>query len=325
MNGLPYIPGRTRLEIAKPAPMGQRHEQAKRIACSLAGQGLAADAIFAQLRVLYDATITDRELTEIVAWATRQGFTPCTPSFTVGRTHPKLLPQSKPVDPVANIKRFLGDLTANECDLWHESPWRPQEVWRDDAVMFLAGMYHVGELVNIVTDYYVDPKDEKAKPKGYGITKSRDDWMRHIRDHGTPEGNGGAWVRMNPIDGKGITDENIIAFRFALIELDTVPMELQLSLLAKLPLPVNAIVTSAGRSAQAWVRVNAKSIEGYRATVKELLAILNPYGVDQANKNPSRLSRLPGAQRKIGGTGDGQQRLFYLAPDRTDSTPILRG
>jgi hypothetical protein len=36
--------------------------------------------------------------------------------------------------------------------------------------------------------------------------------------------------------------------------------------------------------------------------------------VDTKNKNPARLSRLPGVVRQIGANGDGRQRLFYLNP-----------
>jgi RecA-family ATPase len=101
-------------------------------------------------------------------------------------------------------------------------------------------------------------------------------------------------------------------------------MDLQLSLLARLPLPINAILTSGGKSVHAWVRVNCKTVETYRTKVNELLALLKSFGIDQSNKNPSRLSRLPGAARKIGAGEDGRQRLLYLAPDRTDSKPILK-
>ena len=227
----------------------------------------------------------------------------------------------KPVDPVANITKFLGDFRFGECDLWHVSLWRPLEDWRFDSLMFLAGMYHAGELVNIVIEHEITDKG-KANPSGYGQTVERDAAMRLIRDGGTPQSDAGAWVRMNPVDGKGIGDANVTAYCFALIEFDAVTMDLQLSLLARLPLPVNAILTSGGKSVHAWVRVSPVA-EAYREKVNELLALLKPFGVDQSNKNPSRLSRLPGAMRQIGAGDDGRQRLLYLAPDRTDSKPIF--
>jgi len=322
MNPAPYIPFKTRQEIASPAPVGSRHAQIVKVVASLVGQGLSADAVFAQVRGMFDATVTDKEIAGVIQWATRQSFKPCAARFTPGRLPLPTRPTSPPPYPVANITKFLGDFRCNECDLRHESPWRPLEDWRFDSLLLLAGLYHGGELVNIVTEYTVDSKG-KANPSGYGQTLERDAAMRLIRDKGTPQGAAGAWLRMNPVDGKGVADANIISFRFALIEFDAVPMELQLSLLARLPLPINAILTSGGKSVHGWIRVNGKTIEAYRQKVSELLTLLKPFGVDQANKNPSRLSRLPGAMRQIGVGDDGRQRLLYLSADRADSKPIF--
>ncbi len=319
-----YIPAKTREELATPAPTGQRHHQIVKVALSLIGQRFSLDAVFTQLRGMYAADVPDREIADVIRWASGKNLTPCTPQFTRGRLSLPTRPASSLPDPGVNIRRFLGGFDCNEAHLWHESPWRPLEDWRVDSIMLLAGMYHASELLNVVTEYTVDEKG-KANPKGYGMSLERDAAMRYIRENGTPQSAAGAWVRMNPVDGKGVADTNVTAFRFALLEFDGVPMDLQLSLLAGLPLPINAIITSGGRSVHAWVRVNAKSAGAYREKVAEMLALLKPYGVDQANKNPSRLSRLPGAQRKIGAGDDGRQRLLYLAPDRTDSNPIFRG
>jgi hypothetical protein len=322
MNNLPYIPGKTRAELAAPAPVGQRHEQIKKIVIPLIANGFNPDAVFTQVRSMYDATVSDREIADMIRWVSGKSLTPCTPKFASGRFNQATT--AKPIDPVASITNFLDDFRCDDCDLWHESPWHPLENWKFDSLMFLSGIFHGGELVNIVTKHTVDDNG-KANPSGYGIALERDAAMRMIRDNGTPQGKAGAWVRMNPVDGCGTADANVTSYRFALVEFDGVPMDLQLSLLARLPLPINAILTSGGKSAHAWVRVNAKSAESYRAKASELLTLLKCFGVDQSNKNPSRLSRLPGAMREIGAGNDGRQRLLYLAPDRTDSKPILRG
>ncbi len=52
----------------------------------------------------------------------------------------------------------------------------------------------------------------------------------------------------------------------------------------------------------------------YSETAKRVLGALQPFGIDQANKNPSRLSRLPGALRLLGASGEGYQRLLWLNP-----------
>jgi hypothetical protein len=120
---------------------------------------------------------------------------------------------------------------------------------------------------------------------------------------------------MNPVDGNGIADANVTAFRFALVESDTLSLDLQLALFARLPVPVAAILSSGGCSYHAWVRVDAENLGEYRQTVSRLLGLVARFGVDEKNKNPSRLSRLPGAKRVIGAAGDGIQRLLYLNPE----------
>lgn len=337
----PYIPGKTRSEIATPAPTGQRHEQAKKIIISLIGNGLSAEAVFAQVRSMYDPSYTNVEIAKQIQWATDQNFTPCASRSQYRQAiAPKIKTPPAVIDYGANITKFLAGDNTNEGDLY-DAPrsWRSTGDWqRADTIMFLAGMFHAGEMVNIVTDYTVDDKG-KANPKGWGLTLERDAMMRHIRDNGTPQDKAGAWFRFNPIDGikanaknangtpaHGWTDTNVTAFRFILLEIDDAPLDLQISFFAKIPLPVNAIDLSAGKSCHALVRVDAPDAQSYRATVNEMFEVLAPFGICQNNKNPSRLSRLPGAHRIIGAPqdGDGQQRLIYLAPDRRDSNPIFK-
>lgn len=34
----------------------------------------------------------------------------------------------------------------------------------------------------------------------------------------------GAWIRFNPLDGKGVKNENVTDFRYALVESDSIPV-----------------------------------------------------------------------------------------------------
>lgn len=325
-----YIPSRTRQEMAAPAPVGLRHEQIKKITIPLIANGMHPEAVFIQLRSMYDSDVTDGEIRNVIKWANTKHFSS---SNRVRIAQPQKPLSPSCISPTEKIKSFLrGSNVENmsfddlEAELWEASPWRPLEDWRFDPIMFLAGCYYVGEQINIVTEFSLETgKDgkEKAKPKGYGRTMDRDSWMRHFRDHGTPQDKCGAWIRMNPTDGKGIADNNVTAFRFALIECDDVPLALQLSLLAKLKLPVAAILTSGGRSVHAKLRLDAKDAIEYREKVDKLYETLTKFGICKSNKNPSRLSRLPGVQRKIGAQGDGRQRLLYFNPDVREWKEIL--
>ena len=56
---------------------------------------------------------------------------------------------------------------------------------------------------------------------------------------------------MNPLDGKGQADKNVVAFRYVLIESDTLPKEEQERFYRKYELPIACLVDSAGKSVHA--------------------------------------------------------------------------
>jgi len=153
--------------------------------------------------------------------------------------------------------------------------------------------------------------------------------MRWIRDQeGTPQGEAGAWVRPNPVKKNGtgkasaVTDADVTSYRFTILESDLLSHELQLSLWSRLPLPIATIISSGGNGPHAWVKLDCANAAEYRAKVRLIYSLLARFGLDPSNKNESRLSRLPGAQREIGKHGDGAQRLFYLNPEPSE-TPIF--
>jgi hypothetical protein len=221
---------------------------------------------------------------------------------------------SKPkIDPATATEGFLKGFRCGEADVWEASPVRPPDDWTQDGALLVAMLYGPQELVNVVVEHTLD-KHGKANPAGRGVTLPRDEMIRRLKT-GSLQSEAGGWLRMNPLDGHGVADANVTAFRFALLECDSVPTDLQLSFYAKLPLPIAVILTSGGRSVHAWVKVEATDLKDYRLTYDRMRALLAKFGVDRKNRNPSRLSRLPGVQRIIGAAGDGRQRLLYLNPE----------
>jgi hypothetical protein len=332
----PFIPPRTRAELVSPAPRGQRHEQMKKIAMPLIGNRLTPEAVFAQLRSMYQSDVTDREINDLIAWVCSKNPQPsgheckaraynAQPSRTPIKVERVTAEEAR-----ANVKKWLGDFRSDECDLWHVSPWRPLEDWKLDSLMLLAALYGKDDYVNIVTDFTIEEKDDKRKanPKGVGSTLLRDGWMRSIRDQGTPQSEAGAWVRLNPVRSHGsgkcgaVTNADVTSYRFCLLESDALPIELQLSLWARLPLPIAAIIESGGRSVHAWVKIDCVDAVEYRTIVERIYSLLALFGLCPNNKNSSRLSRLPGAQREIGKHEEGEQRLLYLNPDPVEA-PIF--
>lgn len=110
----------------------------------------------------------------------------------------------------------------------------------------------------------------------------------------------GAWIRFNPLDGKDTKDKNITDYRYALIESDKIDIEKQNAIIRELELPVACLVHSGNKSIHAIVKIEATDYHEYRKRVDYLYTICNKNGlvVDTQNKNPSRLSRMPGVMRK---------------------------
>lgn len=109
----------------------------------------------------------------------------------------------------------------------------------------------------------------------------------------------GMWVRFNPMDGKGAKNENVADYRYALLESDRLEIGKQIDIIKKLELPVAALVHSGNKSVHAIVRIDAPDYDEYRKRVDFLYKVAqkNGFVVDNANRNPSRLSRMPGCWR----------------------------
>lgn len=109
----------------------------------------------------------------------------------------------------------------------------------------------------------------------------------------------GAWIRFNPLNGEGVRNTDIASFKYALVESDSLDIGKQLSIIHQLELPVAAVVYSGSKSIHAIVKVDASDNKEYRERVSYLYKICDKNGleVDSQNKNPSRLSRMPGCVR----------------------------
>ena len=84
-------------------------------------------------------------------------------------------------------------------------------------------------------------------------------------------------------------------------------IEQQNAILRALELPIACLVHSGGKSLHAIVRIDATDYSEYRKRVDYLYTVCakNGLDVDRQNKNPSRLSRMPGITR-------GDQRQFLV-------------
>lgn len=319
-----YIPEKTRAHMVNGAAKGNRHDTMFKIAMPLLGQGMSPDAVFAQIRAtIPDADKTDREIRDVIEWCLKKqpepsGYGDEKPSPAKRQWNPRPAEKQEPKKtPLEAVRHCIGDAWMSETAWTARSkvpiPSDPAGQMR----ALLLALYEPEERVNLVKEFFIG-EDKKAKPHGGGKTMTRDEWLNYIADRGVPKSESGIWIRPNPCGGGtgkdgSITDADVLAWRFAFLESDILSTAEQLSFYARTGLPIAALITSGGEnSCHAWVRVDAKNLEDYREKVKNLYAVVEAYGMDKANKNASRLSRLPGARRTVGAFGDGMQRLIYL-------------
>lgn len=174
---------------------------------------------------------------------------------------------------------------------------------KSDMKKYLTVLFKPDEHVSIASSAFQDD-DGKYKPIANNFARTREELINRLNTMSIEmaigsTGPGGAWVRINPMKETGGKNEDVTAFRYGLIESDTIPPERQLALIHKLKLPCAAIVFSGGKSVHAIVHVDASSPQEYRERIRNIYNICqkNGFPVDTQNKNPSRYSRLPGVQR----------------------------
>ena len=182
------------------------------------------------------------------------------------------------------------------------SSWNPTK----DLIKYLEVMFDPGDTIGYTMTSSVNSKG-KYIPLGEGSYTNNVGQLIDMLNEGEPiekvfgsyDKKGGAWIRINPLDGKGIKDKNVVAWNNLLIECDTMSVEDQIDKLEQIQIPIKAMVYSGGKSVHAIVPVNAMSEKEYRFKFNFVKNILHDFGmdIDSANINPSRLSRLPGVMR----------------------------
>ena len=186
--------------------------------------------------------------------------------------------------------------------------WDPQK----ELITYLETLFEASETVGFVTHSF--EKDGKHMPSKGVYDKTAGQLIQELYRYGDDIGyaigdykrEAGAWIRFNPLDGKGVKNENVTDYRYALVESDDMEIEKQNAVIRELELPVACLVHSGGKSLHAVVRVDAANYQEYRNRVDYLYKVCEKNGlmIDTQNRNPSRLSRMPGVMR-----GDKKQFL----------------
>lgn len=175
----------------------------------------------------------------------------------------------------------------------------------NELITYLEILFDSTENVGYVTKTWL--KDEKHLPTQGCWDRTAGKLIQQLNkcdgDIGAVLGDynkeAGAWIRFNPLDGKGCKNSNVTDFKYALVESDSMPIAEQNAVLRELELPIACLVHSGGKSLHAIVRIEANDMREYRKRVDYLYNICKKNGldVDTQNRNPSRLSRMPGVIR----------------------------
>lgn len=186
--------------------------------------------------------------------------------------------------------------------------WSPvQEVIRyldtlfssDDIVGYSIGSYPKINEETSEIEKYLPQRGNYDRTAGQlidALTKSNGDIGSVLGDY---DEKAGAWIRFNPLDGQGVKNENVTNYRYALVESDNMNLEKQNAIMRELELPIAVMVYSGSKSIHSIVKIEAANKEEYKKRVDYLYKICKKNGlnVDEQNKNPSRLSRMPGVMR----------------------------
>lgn len=175
-----------------------------------------------------------------------------------------------------------------------------------ELIRYLETLFEAGENVGYVVKSW--QKDDKWLPADKGsFDRTAGQLIEALSACGGDIGSvlgdydpqAGAWIRFNPLDGKGVRNDNVTDFRYALVESDSMEIDKQHALIRELELPVACLVHSGKKSLHAIVKVDAADYGEYRKRVDYLYDICRKNGleIDHQNRNPSRLSRMPGVLR----------------------------
>jgi hypothetical protein len=337
--------------LESPAAQGGRHDQVNYLLPSLIGNGFSTERVYEILRPLYDEDFSDDEINSLIEWHASKGYKPTV--FKGGPRHPvspnappprrsvaakpKETPEEKrrrlAEEALFNARAFLGGFWCNVIQVITRSPLTIPRTPKGQALVYLSCVHPSEERwVNVVTEFTLDDQG-KANPVGAGETYPVPVLRKRIGVRGVMQSCAGGWIRHNSVlparveGGKPFgsgkegawTDADVAACDRLLVESDILPLGVQLAVLVRLELPLLCLLDSGGRSIQAIVKTLGLE-ESQR-----ILGLLKPLGFDQSNDNPGRLSRLPGALRKIKARNPKKgdlQRLIYACPDPT-GRPIL--
>ena len=209
-----------------------------------------------------------------------------------------------------------GKIT-DEADLCDLSPVRLSDSPDLDPIIFLNTLYEPHENI------WIGERNDQGVMGRNIMTVA--DWLKlKSSTHRTAP-----FFIINPLTGKpadkisgdGQTyrgENNVLSFKYALVEFDTLTHEEQIRFWSAVKLPIRCLVDTGGKSIHALIDVQrlskVETLDHWNTQIKNSLydRCLSPLGVDKACSNAARLSRLPGHLRA---EKQRYQRILWLSPE----------
>jgi hypothetical protein len=286
------------VELSCPAGEGDRRRQMKPVAIAMIANGFEPERVFQLVREMYESSFTSKEIWDFIRWADqrKERWTPTEAFASRSGNHTGRRTLS-PEERIANAEKFLNGFRCTEADIVSRSPL---VIEADSAAarQLLVTEYSRADLINIVTEYKMS-SDGKPCPYGPGVTRSVYQWRRWIADNGVPTSAAGCKYRINPVRpanlkadvnwsdwcGSGyrgsFMDGDTERCLYTMLESDLLPMDVQLSVLAKLPVKTASVLDTGNKSYHAKVLLTG-GIEEARSLLKQLYVV----GFDSENSNP---------------------------------------
>ena len=205
----------------------------------------------------------------------------------------------------------------SDSDEFEPNIWNP----KNELIRYLQTLFNEDDKVSYVVKSRVTTKSDgttKYVPADKGVSdRTAGQLIEELRNTdsiekvlGDYDHEAGAWIRFNPMDGQGAGNKNVTDYRYALVESDSMELSEQVELIKRMQLPVAVLMYSGGKSVHAIVKIEARSAVEYSQRVKQLYKVCADNGmtIDTQNKNPARLSRMPGCDR-------GERKQYIIDTD----------
>jgi hypothetical protein len=170
-------------------------------------------------------------------------------------------------------------------------PW-PAADWRKDLAKLLAATFKSDETV----EFKITNTPTSSHELVSNIIGQDDALKKIMKQLDSPDG---ALLTINAVKGGPDATDESWHYRYVVVDNPKMTLAKQLAYYKALNLPCAALVNTGANSVQAWIKIEANDLDEYNGRVDFLFQTLESQGfkVDDANRNPNQMVRMPGVLR----------------------------